>query len=71
MNCLECERLRAEFGYREDTYFEALGRAGADPKRANPNHYFRLRKAVEDARLGLDLVAEELHHHQDQHAVVN
>ena len=50
---------------------DALREMGADPKRANPNHYFRLRKAVEDARLGLDLVAEELHHHQDQHAVVN
>ena len=70
MSCPECERLLAEFDRREETYFDALGRAGADPQRVNPNHYFRLRKAVQDARQGLYVVVEDLYHHQDAHALV-
>ncbi len=71
MSCPECERLLAEVESREEVYFEAIGRAGTDVEGANPNHYFRLRKAVQDAKLGLDLVVEDLQQHQDQHAVLS
>ena len=71
MDCPECERLQAELDRREEMYFDALGRAGADAERKNPNHYFRLRKAVQDAKLGVELVVEDFQKHQDQHAVVS
>lgn len=71
MNCPECERLEDEFERCEEMYLDALDRAGSDRQRANPHHYFRLRKAVQDAKLGLDLVSDELNHHQAEHAVVN
>jgi hypothetical protein len=71
MECCECERLLAELDRWENVYFDALGRAGSDTERANPNHYFRLRKAVQDAKLGLDLAVEILQQHQDEHALVH
>ncbi len=70
MDCPECERLLTELENREEVYFNALARAGTDTERLNPNHYFRLRKAVQDAKLWVDLVVEDFQKHQDQHAVV-
>jgi len=71
MKCPECERLLAELTDREEVYFDALGRARGDAERVNPNHYFRLRKAVQDAKLGLDIVVDDLQQHQHQHPVLN
>lgn len=70
MSCPECERLLAELESREEVYFDALGRARTDSERQNPNHYLRLLKAVQDAKLGLDLAAEIFQQHQDQHPVL-
>jgi len=71
MNCPECERLLAELESRETVYFDALARARSDAERENPDHYLGLHKAVQDAKLGLDLVAEVIQQHTDEHPVVS
>ena len=70
MKCRECDRLAATVDRRQELYLDALGRARSVAENVNPNHYFRLKKAVEDARFGLDMVMEELLRHRDEHTVV-
>jgi hypothetical protein len=67
MNCAECKRLLAELDHREEMYFDALGHARTDAERENPSHYSGLHKAVQEARLGLDIVVEDLQQHRSSH----
>ncbi len=70
MNCRECERLAANLNRRQEVYCDALGWARSEAEAVNPNHYFRLRKAVREAKFGLDSAVQDLRRHQQEHRFV-
>jgi hypothetical protein len=67
MNCRECDRLAAKLNRCQEVYYEALGRARSEAEAVNPNHYFRLKRAVQEAKLGLDSAVQDFRQHQEVH----
>jgi len=69
MDCPECDRLGAEYEKRSREYTAAIQRHNTGARTALRDEYSKLRTALEDARLDLDIAQRQFEKHRRTHPV--
>ncbi len=64
MDCPECDRLGAEYENLSREYTAAIQRHNAGVGTTSRDEYSKLRAALEDARLDLDIAQREFEKHR-------
>lgn len=70
MDCAECQRLTIERERLQRAYETAHAALNAIETSTDSDEYTRLRAAVQEAKLDLDVASIQFSQHQDRHATV-